>query len=83
LDEVLVRIRTHLQLRSVTQQLQKQNDLLQSIFNESADAIFLVNIETDLITECNRRAVELFEANSKNELLNIEVQTLQKERFKP
>src|SRR5919199_1714936 len=81
LDEVLARIRTHLQLRALTQQLQKQNDLLESIFNESADAIFLVNIESGLIAECNRRAVELFEANSKDELLNIEGQTLQKEPF--
>src|SRR5919202_2448013 len=83
LDEVLARIRTHLQLRALTQQLQKQNDLLESIFNESADAIFLVNIETGLIAECNRRAVEMFESNSKKELLNIEGQTLQKEPFQP
>src|SRR5919202_2611560 len=83
LDEVLARIRNHLQLRALTQQLQKQNDLLESIFNESADAIFLVNIESGLIAECNRRAVELVEANSKDELLNIEGQTLQKEPFQP
>ncbi len=56
-------------------------DLLESIFNESADAIFLVNAETLLITDCNRRAVELFEAQSKDELLNIEGRTLQKESF--
>ncbi len=56
-------------------------DLLESIFNESADAIFLVNAETLLITDCNRRAVELFEAQSKDELLNIEGRTLQKKSF--
>ncbi|HAA31359.1 MAG TPA: hypothetical protein DCE56_31170 [Cyanobacteria bacterium UBA8553] len=56
-------------------------DLLESIFNESTDAIFLVNAETLLITDCNRRAVELFEASSKDELLNIEGRTLQKESF--
>jgi len=83
LDEVLARIRIHLKLHSLTRQLQKQNDLLESIFNESADAIFLVSRETGLIVDCNRRAVELFEANSKEELLNIEGQTLQKERFVP
>jgi PAS domain S-box-containing protein len=83
IEEVLARVTTHLHLRYLTKQLQKQKDLLASIFNESADAIFLVNIETDLITECNRRAVELFEANSKEELLNIEGQTLQKEQFTP
>ena len=59
----------------------RSKDLLESIFNESTDAIFLVNPETLLITDCNRRAVELFEAHSKDELLNIEGRTLQKESF--
>jgi PAS domain S-box-containing protein len=57
----------------------RSKDLLESIFNESADAIFLVNAETVLIADCNQRAVELFEASSKEELLNIEGKTLQKE----
>jgi PAS domain S-box-containing protein len=83
LEEVLARVTTHLQLRYLTKQLQKQKDLLASIFNESADAIFLVNIETGLITECNQRAVELFEADSKDNLLNIEGHTLQKKQFTP
>ena len=104
MDEVVARVKTHLQLHSLSKQLQQQNaqlqheiearkqieaeiirskDLLESIFNESADAIFLVNIETGLITDCNRRAVELFDAKSKDELLNIEVQTLQKAHFTP
>ncbi len=61
----------------------RSKDLLESIFNESADAIFLVNPETGLITDCNRRAVELFEAKSKDELLKIEGYTLQKEAFTP
>ncbi len=58
-------------------------DLLESIFNESADAIFLVNTETLLITDCNRRAVEMFEAQSKDELLNIKGETLHKKSFTP
>ena len=61
----------------------RSKDLLECIFNESADAIFLVNPETGLITDCNRRAVELFEAKSKDELLKIEGYTLQKEPFTP
>ncbi len=83
LDEVLARIKTHLNLRYLTQQLQKQNDLLEAIFNESADAIFLVSPETGLITDCNQRAVKMFESSDKSELLNIEGQTLQKEQFTP
>ena len=61
----------------------RSKDLLESIFNGSADAIFLVNPETLLIADCNQRAVELFEANSKDELLNIEGHTLQKQAFTP
>lgn len=83
LEEVLARVKTHLQLRDLTQQLQKQKDLLESVFNGSADAIFLVNIETGLIADCNERAVEMFEAKSKDELLNIEAETFQKHRFSP
>jgi two-component system NtrC family sensor kinase len=83
LQEVLARIKTHLQLRDLTQQLQKQKDLLESVFNQSADAIFLVNFETGLIADCNQRAVELFQATSKDELLNIQEESLQKHRFPP
>jgi len=59
----------------------RSRDLLKSIYDESADALFLVNPETLLIADCNQRAVELFEAPSKNELLNIQGNTLQKEPF--
>ncbi|HEY9707821.1 MAG TPA: PAS domain S-box protein, partial [Oculatellaceae cyanobacterium] len=61
----------------------RTKDLLASLFNESADALFLVNTETLSISDCNQRAVELFEANSKDELLNIEGHTLQKKSFTP
>ncbi|MFB2836313.1 PAS domain S-box protein [Aerosakkonemataceae cyanobacterium BLCC-F167] len=56
-------------------------DLKEAIFNESTDAIFLVDAETLLNVDCNRRAVELFEVDSRDELLNIEGQSLQKFRF--
>jgi len=102
LEEVLARVKVHLQLRLLTEQLTEQNvrlqqeiaerqrveaeiirakDLLSSIFNESADAIFLVNPQTGLTIDCNQRAVQLFEATNKEELLNIEGQTLQKKLF--
>ena len=61
----------------------RSRSLLESIFNESPDAIFLVNPETGLIADCNRRAVELFEDSSKDKLLNIEGHTLQREAFTP
>lgn len=59
----------------------RSKDLLESIFNQSTDAIFLVNYETLLIQDCNQRAVELFEATNKDELINIEGRTLQKKSF--
>ena len=61
----------------------RSRDLLESIFNGSADALFLVNSETLLTAGCNQRAVELFEATSKDELINIEGRSLQKESFTP
>lgn len=68
-------------LANKAQEDSRAKDLFKSIFNESADAIFLVNAETLLILDCNRRAVELFEAKHKQELLNTEGHLLHKERF--
>ncbi|KYC41064.1 hypothetical protein WA1_23390 [Scytonema hofmannii PCC 7110] len=59
----------------------KSRDLLEVMYNESADAIFLVDAETLITTDCNQRAVELFEASSKAEIINIEGQALQKQQF--
>lgn len=61
--------------------LKQTQDLLESVFNESTDAFFLVNPQTGLTIDCNQTAVELFEATSKDELVNIEVSTLQKTPF--
>ncbi|MGL5063779.1 MAG: hybrid sensor histidine kinase/response regulator [Microcoleus sp.] len=81
LPEVLARIKIHLHLRYLTQQLAQKKDLLESVFNESNDAIFLVNIETGLIADCNQGAVRMFEASNKDELLNFAGTTLQKQPF--
>jgi PAS domain S-box-containing protein len=58
-------------------------DLREVIFNESTDALFLVDSSSLLTFDCNQRAVELFEASSKQELIGIEGQTLQKYQFTP
>ncbi|HIK07431.1 MAG TPA: PAS domain S-box protein [Trichormus sp. M33_DOE_039] len=58
-------------------------DLREAIFNESADAIFLADNDTQLIFDCNSRAVELFEATNKQELLNITGNALQRCQFTP
>ncbi|MEH2241578.1 PAS domain S-box protein [Nostoc sp.] len=59
----------------------RSRDLLQAVYNESADALFLVDVETLLTTDCNDRAVKLFQASSKAELINIKSHTLQKQPF--
>lgn len=61
--------------------LQHQQALRNTIFNESTDAIFLVDPDTLLITDCNRQAVELFEVDSKADLIGIEGRTLQRRPF--
>lgn len=59
----------------------RSRDLLEAVYNESADALFLVDVETLLIADCNDQAVKLFAASSKAELINIEGNTLQKQPF--
>ncbi|MFN6538534.1 MAG: PAS domain S-box protein, partial [Nostoc sp. EkiNYC01] len=67
--------------KQAEQEVIHNKDLREAIFNESADAIFLVDPETLLTLDCNRQAVELFEAADKAELININGQTLQHRPF--
>lgn len=63
-------------------ELTKAHDLREAIFNESADAIFLVAPPpTSLILDCNQRAVEMFEVERKEDLIGIQGNTLQKTQF--
>jgi diguanylate cyclase (GGDEF)-like protein/PAS domain S-box-containing protein len=62
-------------------ELIKSRDLKEVIYNESADALFLVDTDTLLNVDCNNRAVEMFEVDSKEELMGIEGRTLQKRQF--
>ena len=62
-------------------ELRKQKELRETIYNESTDALFLVDAKTLLITDCNRRAVELFEVTGKEDLIGIEGRTLQRRPF--
>ncbi|MEH1924462.1 response regulator [Nostoc sp.] len=69
--------------KQTEQELIHNRDLREAIFNESADAIFIVDPQTLLTLDCNRRAVEMFEAVDKTELININGQTLQLRPFTP
>jgi len=67
--------------KQVELELQKNRDLREAIFEKSTDALFIVNPETELILDCNQRAVEMFEAGNKFELINKCGNTLQKQPF--
>jgi PAS domain S-box-containing protein len=67
--------------QQVELELRRSRDLREAIFNESTDAIFLVDNQTWLTVDCNQRAVEMFEVTSKEELLGMEGNTLQKNKF--
>ncbi len=60
------------------QEILYSRNLLSSIFNESTDAIFLVDMTTNLIFDCNSRAVQLFGVEDKDELIGIRGGSLHK-----
>jgi PAS domain S-box-containing protein len=67
----------------VEAEILRSRDLREAIFNESADALFLVDIETVRTLDCNKRAVEMFTATNKHDLIGIEGHELQKQQFTP
>ncbi|MEH1805701.1 PAS domain S-box protein [Nostoc sp.] len=69
--------------KEIESEVNHHRDLREAIFNESADALFLVDSDTQFIFDCNRRAVELFEVSEKEELMNIQGNTLQRYEFTP
>ncbi|MEB3356756.1 MAG: PAS domain S-box protein [Synechococcales bacterium] len=64
------------QRKRADDELRYSRDLREAIFNESADALFLVDPQTLLTLDCNQRAAQLFEVADKRELLGIEGHTL-------
>ncbi|MBD2199924.1 MULTISPECIES: PAS domain S-box protein [Calothrix] len=68
--------------KQVELELKTARDLREAIFNESTDAIFLVELPpTRRILDCNQRAVTLFELDSKAELIGLQGNILQKRQF--
>ncbi|OIP78599.1 MAG: hypothetical protein AUK48_01325 [Oscillatoriales cyanobacterium CG2_30_44_21] len=62
-------------------ELNRSRELREAIFNESTDALFLVDTQTLLTIDCNKYAVQLFEAADKSQLIGIEGHTLQRSLF--
>ncbi|MBW4473882.1 MAG: PAS domain S-box protein [Stenomitos rutilans HA7619-LM2] len=67
--------------KRIQRELTRSRDLREAIFNESADALFLVDPQTLLTLDYNRRAVELFQAVDPAQLVGIEGHTLQRNQF--
>jgi PAS domain S-box-containing protein len=62
--------------------LTKSMHTLHTIFNNSSDAIFIVNLETLLIEDCNKESLKMFEAEDINLLLNMRCTYLLKDAYK-
>jgi PAS domain S-box-containing protein len=82
-DEVVFFIRDISDRKRTELALIRSRDLREAIFNESTDALFLVDSQTNRTLDCNQRAVDLFEASDKHQLINIEGHTLQTQPFTP
>lgn len=73
-------------LRTAFEQLQlqrRQAAQSQAIFQESTDALFLVQAETRLTVDCNQQAADMFEVASPQDLIGIKGHTLQKYAYSP
>jgi len=64
--------------KQLEQEIIKNRDFRELLFNELSDALFLVDPKSHRTIDCNQRAIELFEVASKAELIDIEGHTLQK-----
>lgn len=55
--------------------LVQERIFLDTIFNTSLDAVFIIDCKSLKIHDCNRQAITLFEATTKTELLNTSIET--------
>ncbi len=79
LGEMLV-INTRMDISQAKQQaaaLRQKEDLFKAVFDNTADALFLVSGYGAVISDCNLAAVQLFECQSKTELVGREGNRLQ------
>jgi PAS domain S-box-containing protein len=80
-NEAIVLIRDISDRKKLEQELTYSHDLRELLFNESTDALFLLDSNTSLMFDCNQKAIELFEVDRKEQLLNIVGNTLHKRKF--
>jgi len=65
-------------IQEQTSLIRTHNDdpLFRAVFDESPDAIFLLNSSDFTIIDCNQKALDLFQAQHKNDLVSFEVFSL-------
>jgi PAS domain-containing protein len=56
--------------------------LSDTIYDTSLDAVFIIRVADLVITDCNKRALEVFRHDNKKSLIQIPVQTLLGEQMK-
>lgn len=64
-------------IAALTTALEKENEILSQIFNNTSDAIFLMDAKTAVIHDCNQRATDLFEAKNKQQLIGMDGRLLE------
>lgn len=79
----LIRIRDITDRKRFEEKLQKNQQVLESIFEGVADALFLVDPASNCIVNCNQQVVRLFEFGSKEEVIGTDGNLLQKTPFTP
>ncbi|MBD0258823.1 MAG: PAS domain S-box protein, partial [Cytophagales bacterium] len=77
----LIRIRDITDRKRFEEKLQKNQRVLESIFEGVADALFLIDPASNRIVNCNRQVVKLFEFESKEDVIGRSGNELQKTPF--
>ncbi len=68
------RKRAERERNKATRLLQDNRNILEAVFAGASDALFIVEPTSHRIIDCNQRAIELFEADSKESLIGIHCQ---------
>jgi PAS domain S-box-containing protein len=55
-------------------ELQDSRNILKAVFDGASDALFIVDPDTNRVIDCNQRAIELFEADRKADLIGLHCQ---------
>ncbi|HEY8397399.1 MAG TPA: ATP-binding protein [Flavihumibacter sp.] len=63
-------------LNKKEEDIRGEKNLGDTIFNTSLDAIFIVDLDTQLFSNCNRRALELFKWSSRDAVIGKSVESL-------